>query len=58
MNKEIGGLAAFVARDVIEKVKTDSPDVIEEVITLLKGKFQKTVLEKMSDLVAEIQNFE
>ena len=41
MNKEIEGLAEFVARDVIEKVNTNSPNVIEEVITLLKDKLKK-----------------
>ena len=57
-NREIGGLAAFVARDVVEKVNSNSANIIEDVINLLKDKFQKTIMEKMSELVAEIQNFE
>ena len=57
-NKDIGGLAEFVARDVIEKVDTNNPNIIEEVINLLKGKFQKTILEKMSDIVLDILRFE
>ena len=40
-NEDIGGLAEFVARDVREKVDTNNPYIIEEVINLLKGKFQK-----------------
>ena len=57
-NKDIGGLAEFVARDVIEKVDTNNPNIIEKAINLLKGKFQKTILEKMYDIVLDIQRFE
>lgn len=57
-NKEIIGLSEFVSREVIEKVDTNSVTIIEDVINLLKYKYEKTILEKMSELVSEIQNFE
>ncbi|XP_064103274.1 uncharacterized protein LOC135213226 [Macrobrachium nipponense] len=57
-NKEIGALSEFVSREVIEKVNANSVTIIEDAINLLKRKFEKTILEKMSELVSEIQKFE